>query len=88
MGETNFQPREFPRRGSKAKDRKEILQGLRVAQAAVTKRWPLKVEKTLENQFFNLMVGGKDITDNNFEMQNVVIYFESNNSWSHNYEIT
>ena len=36
----------------------------------------------------NLMVGGKDITDNNFEMQNVVIYFESNNSWSHNYEIT
>ena len=28
-----------------------ILQGLRVAQAAVTERWPQKVQKTLENQF-------------------------------------
>ena len=37
---------------------------------------------------YNLMVGGKDITNDNFEMQNVVIYFESNNSWSHNYKIT
>ena len=37
-GETKFQPREFPRSGSKAKGGKErkILQGLRVAQAAVT----------------------------------------------------
>ena len=29
-----------------------ILQGLRVAQAAVTKRWPQKVEKSLENMIF------------------------------------
>ena len=39
----NFQPWEFPRSGSKAKDgekKKKILQGLRVVQAAVTERWP------------------------------------------------
>ena len=29
-----------------------ILQGLRVAQAAVTERWPKKVEKSLENKIF------------------------------------
>ena len=28
----------------------EILQGLRVAQAAVTERWPWKEEKTAENK--------------------------------------
>ena len=44
LGETNFRTREIPRSGSKAKDgerkRKRILQGLRVAQAAMTERWP------------------------------------------------
>ena len=45
LEETNFQPWEFPQSESKAKDgerkkEREILQGLRVAQAAVTERWP------------------------------------------------
>ena len=31
---------------------RKILQGLYVAQAAVTKRWPKKVQKSLENHFF------------------------------------
>ena len=39
----------------------KILQGLRVAQAAVTERWPWKDEKSLENQFFFL--GGKKRED-------------------------
>ena len=42
LGETNVQPREFSRSGSKAKygkEREKILQGLGVAQAAVTERW-------------------------------------------------
>ena len=41
LGETNFQPRKFPQSGSKAKDGEKIKrQGLQVAQAAVTERWP------------------------------------------------
>ena len=45
LGETNFHTWEIPRSGSKAKDGekkiiRKILQGLRVAQAAVTERWP------------------------------------------------
>ena len=47
LGEQLFRTREFPRSGSKAKngekktkrEEKIILQGLRVAQAAVTGRW-------------------------------------------------
>ena len=38
LGETKFKHWEFPRSGSKAKDVKEILQGLGVAQAAVTEK--------------------------------------------------
>ena len=38
--------------GSNLKTSK-ILQGLGVAQAAVSERWPRKEEKTLENHFFS-----------------------------------
>ena len=34
--------------------RRSILQGLRVAQAAVTERWPKKAEKTDENIVFSI----------------------------------
>ena len=45
LGETNFHTQELSQSVSKAKDgeerkKRKILQGLRVAQAAVTKRWP------------------------------------------------
>ena len=47
LGETNFPPQEISRRGSKAKakdgkerKREKTLQGLGVAQAAMTERWP------------------------------------------------
>ena len=43
LSEKLFRTREIPRSGSKAENgekEEEILQGLRVAQAAVTERWP------------------------------------------------
>ena len=36
----------------KKNEKKKILQGLRVAQAAVTERWPWKAEKRPKNRFF------------------------------------
>ena len=55
LGETNFQPREFSRSGSKAKDRKEkkrerILQGLGVGPGSATERWPCR--KNVRKSFF------------------------------------
>ena len=40
VGKQIFSLGRFPEVGQKQKTEKEILQGLRVAQAAVTERWP------------------------------------------------
>ena len=60
--ETNFHTQKFPRSGPKAKDG-EILQGLRVAQAAVTEQWPFR-KKTCENHLF--FIKTKKITERKY----------------------
>ena len=40
LGKQIFTHGSFPEVGQKQKTEKKILQGLRVAQAAVTERWP------------------------------------------------
>ena len=57
-GKQIFAHGRFPEVGQKQKTER-ILQGLLVAQEAVTERWPYKVEKTLENHFFLVKINKK-----------------------------